>query len=77
MNLRQQLLENVPGGPLGRVIAVQWLRGKTPAQIAKFGREHAPKDASDQWEKVEAADGLAFIAPVYLVAVPSDPQGVV
>jgi NAD(P)H dehydrogenase (quinone) len=53
MNLRQRLLENVPGGPVGRIVASRWTRGKTPAQIAKFIREHAPRDAREQWEKIE------------------------
>jgi NAD(P)H dehydrogenase (quinone) len=51
MNLRQRLLENVPGGPVGRIVASRWTRGKTPAQIAKFIREHAPRDAREQWER--------------------------
>ena len=41
MNLEQQVLENVPGGPVGRFVAARWLRGKSPQQIAKFIREHA------------------------------------
>ena len=75
MNLRQRFLENVPGGPAGRAIASQWLRGKTPAQIAKFIREHAPKDAREQWEKIDAADGLAFIAPVFWLHFPAILKG--
>ncbi|MGZ4226934.1 MAG: hypothetical protein ACXVTC_11915 [Solirubrobacteraceae bacterium] len=51
MNLKQTVLENVPGGPVGRFVASRWMRGKTPQQIAKFIREHAPKDAREQWAK--------------------------
>src|SRR5512142_2208657 len=64
MNLKQQVLDNTPGGPVGRAVMSRWLRDKTPAKIAKFIRAHAPRDAREQWQKVAAADGLAFIAPV-------------
>ena len=38
-------------------------------------REHAPKDARAQWQKVAAADGLAFIAPVYWLHFPAILKG--
>lgn len=75
MNLRQRVLENVPGGPVGRAAASWWLRDKNPAQIARFVREHAPKDAREQWQKVAAADGLAFIAPVFWLHFPAILKG--
>ncbi len=71
MDLTRQVLENVPGGPLGRFVAAQWMRDKTTQQIAKFIREHAPKDAREQWAKVAAADGLAFISPVFWLHFPA------
>ena len=75
MGLRQHVLENVPGGLVGRYVASRWLRDKTPAQIAKFIREHAPRDAREQWQKVAAADGLAFIAPVFWLHFPAILKG--
>ena len=75
MNLKQQVLENVPGGTVGRFVAARWLRDKSPQQIAKFIREHAPKDAREQWATVDAADGLAFIAPVFWLHFPAILKG--
>ena len=75
MNLRQRFVENVPGGTVGRRIAARWSREKTPQQLARFIREHAPKDAREQWQKVEAADGLAFIAPVFWLHFPAIMKG--
>jgi NAD(P)H dehydrogenase (quinone) len=75
MDLRRQVLENVPGGPVGRHLASRWMRDKTPQQIARFIREHAPKDAREQWAKVDAADGLAFIAPVFWLHFPAILKG--
>lgn len=57
------------------MVASRWLRDKTPQQIAKFIREHAPKDAREQWAKVEAADGRAFIAPVFWLHFPAILKG--
>jgi len=31
--------------------------------VARFHPRARPKDAAAQWEKVQGADGLAFIAP--------------
>ena len=75
MDLKQHVLENVPGGPLGRLVAARWMRDKTPAEIAKFIREHAPRDAREQWQKVAAADGLAFIVPVFWLHFPAILKG--
>ncbi|HET9740391.1 MAG TPA: NAD(P)H-dependent oxidoreductase [Solirubrobacteraceae bacterium] len=75
MNLRQRFIDNVPGGPVGRLIASRWAREKTPQQLAKFIREHAPKDAREQWQKVAAADGLAFVAPVFWLHFPAILKG--
>jgi NAD(P)H dehydrogenase (quinone) len=75
MDLKQRVLDNVPGGPVGRFVAARRLRDKTPAQVAKLIREHAPKDAREQWQKVAAADGLAFIAPVFWLHFPAILKG--
>jgi NAD(P)H dehydrogenase (quinone) len=75
MDLRRQLVENAPGGPVGRLVASRWARDRTPQQLAKFIRGHAPKDAREQWQKVAAADGLAFIAPVFWLHFPAIMKG--
>ena len=75
LDLRQQVIDRTPGGPVGRAVASRWLRDKTPAEIAKLIREHAPKDAREQWQKVAAADGLAFIAPVFWLHFPAILKG--
>jgi NAD(P)H dehydrogenase (quinone) len=75
MDLGHRVVDNMPGGPLGRFIASRWARDKTPQEIAKFIREHAPKDAREQWDKVAAADGLAFIAPVFWLHFPAILKG--
>ena len=75
MDLKRRVLENVPGGPVGRAVASRWLRDKAPTEVAKFVREHAPKDAREQWQRVAAADGLAFIAPVFWLHFPAILKG--
>lgn len=75
MNLKQRVLENVPGGPVGRAIASRWLRDKSTREVAKLIRKHAPKDARKQWRKVDAADGLGFIAPVFWLHFPAILKG--
>lgn len=74
MNLKQRVLDSA-GGPVRRFIASRWLRGKDPAAVARFIHEHRPKDALAQWEKVKAADGLAFIAPVFWLHFPAILKG--
>jgi NAD(P)H dehydrogenase (quinone) len=75
MDLPKRMVESVPGGPAGRFVARRWLRGKQPADVARFIREHAPKDARDQWQKVAEADALAFIAPVFWLHFPAILKG--
>jgi NAD(P)H dehydrogenase (quinone) len=75
MNLRERVLERVPGGRVGRFVAARPLRGMEPADIARMIREHAPKDAREQWEKVAAADALVFIAPVFWLHFPAILKG--
>jgi NAD(P)H dehydrogenase (quinone) len=75
MNLKQRVLDNAPGGPVGRAIASRWLRDKSTREVAKLIREHAPKDAREQWRRVDAAEGLAFIAPVFWLHFPAILKG--
>ncbi|HTY59280.1 MAG TPA: NAD(P)H-dependent oxidoreductase [Bacteroidota bacterium] len=74
MNLKQRVLD-AAGGPIQRFIASQWLRNKDSAAVARFIHEHRPKDVIAQWEKLHAADGLAFIAPVFWLHFPAILKG--
>ena len=53
------------GGPIQWFIAARWLRDKDSRAVARFIHAHRPKDVVTQWEKLENAQGLAFIAPVF------------
>ena len=74
MDLGRNVMD-AAGGPLRRFIAARWLRGKDPRTVARFIHDHRPKDAVAQWEKVKAAQGLAFIAPVFWLHFPAILKG--
>ncbi len=74
MNLKQRVLDSA-GNPIVRLGASLWLRNKTPAEIARFIHSHRPKDVIEQWEKINAAQGLAFISPVYWLHFPAILKG--
>ncbi len=74
MNLKERVLDSA-GGPIRRLIASRWLHGKDSRAVARFIHEHRPKDAAAQWEKVKAAQGLAFIAPVFWLHFPAILKG--
>jgi NAD(P)H dehydrogenase (quinone) len=74
MQLRERVLESARG-PIQRMIATRALRGKDDRQIARMLREHGPKDAAKQWQRVAQADALAFIAPIFWLAFPAMLKG--
>ena len=74
MELSRRVL-NAAGGPIQRFVASIWLRNKDPLAIAKFIHTHRPKDVIAQWEKLNSAQGLAFIAPVYWLHFPAILKG--
>ena len=74
MNLKQHVLD-AAGGPFRRFIASRWLRNKDSVSVAKFIRDHRPKDVIAQWEKIKNAQGLAFIAPVFWLHFPAILKG--
>ncbi len=74
MNLKQAVLD-LAGGPVRRFVASLWLRNKDASTIAKFIHEHRPKDVMEQWRKLENAEGLAFIAPVFWLHFPAILKG--
>ncbi len=74
MNPRQRVLDGA-GGPVRRFLAARALRGKDDREIATFIRERGPKDIAEHWERVERAEGLAFIAPVFWLGYPAMMKG--
>ncbi len=74
MNLKQHVLDSA-GNPITRYAASVWLRNKTPVEVARFIHSHRPKDVIDQWEKLNSAQGLAFISPVYWLHFPAILKG--
>jgi NAD(P)H dehydrogenase (quinone) len=74
MNLKQRVLDSA-GGPIQRFIVSRWLRNKDTLEVAKFIHEHRPKDVVAQWQKLQNAEGLAFIAPVFWLHFPAILKG--
>jgi NAD(P)H dehydrogenase (quinone) len=75
MNLRQELIANA-GGPLRRFLTKRWLGDRDERAIIRALREtRIPKDVREQQKKVAAAQGLAFIAPVWFVGYPAILKG--
>jgi putative NADPH-quinone reductase len=63
----------VVGLTLGEVRTLAPQQG--PSRGGEIHPHHRPKDAAAQWDKVKAADGLAFIAPVYWLHFPAILKG--
>ncbi len=74
MNLKQRVL-NEAGNPITRYAAARWLRDKSPVEVARFIHSRRPKDVIAQWEKVQNAEGLAFISPVFWLHFPAILKG--
>jgi NAD(P)H dehydrogenase (quinone) len=74
MNLRQYVLDAMPGR-IARFVASRWMGSKDPATLAKIIHQRRPKDVVAQWEKVQRAEGLAFIAPVFWLHFPAILKG--
>ena len=74
MQLKERVLEQA-GDPLRRWLVSRWLRGKDNRALARFMHDHRPRDVKVQWEKVQQADGLAFIAPIFWLHFPAILKG--
>jgi NAD(P)H dehydrogenase (quinone) len=74
MNLKQYVMD-AAGGPIRRFLASQLLRGKDAKAVARFIRAQRPKDVVAQWAKLEHAEGLAFISPVFWLHFPAIMKG--
>ncbi len=74
MNLRKYVLDQMRG-PVQRFLVSRWLRSKDDTELARAIHQRRPKDVLAQWEKVRAAQGLAFIAPVFWLHFPAILKG--
>ena len=63
------------GGPIRRRVARRWLRDKPLPELLEIVAKQRPKDVLAQQEKVAAADGLAFIAPIMWMNFPAILRG--
>jgi NAD(P)H dehydrogenase (quinone) len=63
------------GGPIRRRIARHWLAGKSLDELRRIVARQRPKDVLAQQERVAAADGLAFIAPIIWMNFPAILRG--
>lgn len=63
------------GGPIRRYAARRWLRNKQLPALLELIAKQRPKDVLAQQEKVAAADGLAFIAPIFWMNFPAILRG--
>ncbi len=72
--LRESMVA-MSGGPIRRRVAERWLRDKDLPELLEVVAKQRPKDVLAQQEKVAAADGLAFIAPIYWMNFPAILRG--
>jgi NAD(P)H dehydrogenase (quinone) len=72
--LREQMVAEA-GGPLRRAVARRWLREKRLPELLEVVAKRRPKDVLAQQAKVAAADGLAFVAPIYWMNLPAMLRG--
>jgi len=75
MHLRERLLAGAHG-PLRKFAMKRWLGDRDARGIIRLLQDrYRPKDVAEQQEKVKAAQGLAFIAPMYFVGFPAILKG--
>lgn len=61
--------------PILKLIGARWFRRMDPTALARFIHQNRPRDVAAQWAQVKAAEGLAFIAPVYWLGFPAILKG--
>lgn len=74
MDLMKQIMEFC-GGPVQRIVAKAWLRGKSPLELVRIIRKQMPRDVVDQQSRLRRAQALAFIAPNYWMHFPAILKG--
>ena len=72
--LRENMV-TLSGGPIRRRVAKRWLRDKSLPELLELVAKQRPKDVLAQQEKVAAAEGLAFIAPIFWMNFPAILRG--
>ena len=72
--LRESMV-TLSGGPIRRRVAKRWLRDKSLPELLEVVAKQRPKDVLAQQEKVAAADGLAFVAPIFWMNFPAILRG--
>jgi NAD(P)H dehydrogenase (quinone) len=73
-DLRESMIA-LSGGPVKRTAARWWLRDKEMPELLELVARQRPRDVLAQQEKVAAADGLAFIAPILWMNLPAIMRG--
>ena len=73
-DLRGKVLSSAKG-PLQRWMVSRAIRGKTQAEIAGLIRTQMPEDTLAMHEKINWADGLAFVAPIHFCSFPAMLKG--
>ena len=74
MQLRERAIRSA-GGPIRRAIARRYLQGRSVRELARMVHARRPKDVLREQARVRAADGLAFIAPVWWFGFPAILKG--
>ncbi len=74
MDPRQAILD-LAGGPIRRLMARRWLRGKATHEIVRAIGGHKPEDVREQQALVAEAEGLIFVAPVFWMGFPAILKG--
>ena len=74
MQLEERAIRSA-GGPIRRAIARRYLRGRGVRELAQMVYARRPKDVLREQARVRAADGLAFIAPVWWFGFPAILKG--
>ena len=77
MDLKQHVLENVPGGPLGRLVAARWMRDKTPAADREVHPRARPEGRPRAVGEGRRGRWTGVHRSGVLVALPGDPEGLV
>ena len=73
-NLRERMLEGA-GGPLRRFAVRRWLGSSDTREIIRRLQEHRPADVLEQQRRVQQADALVFLSPMYFVGFPAMLKG--
>jgi NAD(P)H dehydrogenase (quinone) len=62
-------------GPVRRLMARRWLRGKDLSDLVRLFEERQPRDVREQQALVAGAEALVFVAPVFWMGFPAILKG--